>query len=337
MKDDQRRQRQRQRQRQRAAAIRVSETKALIIVLGIPQALVGEVKQWVSSSMSRPVNVLAVPATNDDNRPYNSAQVSQVFQTAVKYAERKRRAEQQPAPAYIMLLYVPGQNDEAALAPFDFFVFPVPLHILCNFDNGRQLRHDHDKVKQAIQNALNPTSENMRSFQEVQKRVNAVRDAEPLQLPPENFFIDKDIAIRQIFRMLRRGERPWDDIVKELTAQEFDKDRLPRLKKGIRRRAYQDARGLVFLRAELRELHGANRELSDAENIEEDATSLLRGSFRFGCPLLTGFHHDVQLEHNRPLNDITFKCGTTHNVKCGNVYINVYPNDIVRGKKLAAL
>ena len=313
------------------------ETKALVIVLGIPAAVVGEVETWVEAAFVRPVRVHAVPATDDDNRPYNKAQVAQAFQSAVGFAVRKRRAERQPAPSSILLLYVPGGTDEPAVAPFDFFVFPAPLYALSVFENGRQLRHDRGQVEQAIAAVLDPESDTMQRFAAVQERVAAVRDAEALQLPPDNFKLDDEAILAGIFRALRRGERPWDDAIEELVIQEFGKAELPRLRKYERRRAYRDARGLVFLRADLHEHHGANRELLDEDEIEEDGAAMLRGAFRFGCPLLPGFHHDVQLEEKRPLGDLKFACGQKGTVTCGHVYINIYPNDVVRGRKLAVL
>jgi hypothetical protein len=329
--------RQRQRQRPRAAALPVLQTKTLCIVLGIPASLVGEIEGWVASAFGHPTRVLAIPATDDDNRPYNQAQIRQVFQSAVEYAQRKRRAEQQPAPANILLLYVPGRTDEPAIAPFDFFVFPVPLQTLSSFENGRQLRHDRAHVKSAIESALVPASEALQRLKIVEERVGAVRDEEALQLPPGNFFLDRATTIATVFRALRRGERPWDDPVDELVAEEFDDERIPHLKKNVRRRAYKDARGLVFLRADLNELHGPNRELPDQHAVEERADLLLRGSFRFGSPLLSGFHHDVQLENDRALSNLDFNCAQKGKTGSKALYINIYPNDTVRGRKLAAL
>lgn len=311
--------------------------KALVIVLGIPAAVVGEVETWVEAAFVQPVRVLAVPATDDDNRPYNRAQVAQAFQSAIAFADRKRRAEQQPAPASILLLYVPGRTDEPAIAPFDFFVFPVPIPALSVFENGRQLRHNRSHVQQAIEDVLASGSDTMQRFEAVQDRVGAVRDAEALQLPPRNFLVDDEADLTGIFRALRRGERPWDDAIDELVVREFGKEQLPPLRKYERRRACQDARGLVFLRADLHEHHGANRELLDDDEIEEDAASLLRGAFRFGCPLLPGFHHDVQLEHKWLLSQLKFACSQRGAVGCGNDYINIYPNDVVRGRKLVVL
>jgi hypothetical protein len=63
---------------------------------------------------------------------------------------------------------------------------------------------------------------------------------------------------------------------------------------------------------------------------------LLRGAFRFGCPLDAGFHHDVQFEGARGLDAVVLSCTQRGSVRSKSDYVNIYPNDIIRGKKLVA-
>lgn len=312
------------------------QPKALVVLVGLPPATVGEAASRIAEKLGRPVRVIPIAASQDDNNPYRNSQVATILNNVVDFARRKSRAEQQPAPSNIFLLYVPSPTQEPMLAAFDFFVFPVALPALGTFANGKQLRHDAEEVKVAIDDALAPTSQIMASFQAVEASVLAVRHAEALQMPPVNFHTDADESISTLFRSLRRGERPWDTANDNMVAEEYDKARIPHLRKGVRKRAYSDVRGLVFLRADLLALHGPPRELPH-DGALEDALLLLRGSFRFGCPLLAGFHHDVQLENDRALDDIAFTCSQKGRIKSADVYVNIYPNDVVRGRKLTAL
>ncbi len=331
-----RRDRRRQRRKAVRAAIEPVATKALAIVVGLPPALVGQVDAWVTDAIAKPVRVIPIAASPDDNRPYRTTQVNQILANVIEYAQRKRKAQQQPAPSSILLLYVPGPRQEPLLTAFDFFVFPVPLTALSAFRQGRQLRHDPTEVRRAIEAVVVPDSATMRVFEAVQQRVRAVRDTEALQLPPMNFHIGRERPIAQVFAALRRGDLAWDAEIDELEPEEFDHKRVPHLHKGANRRAYQDIRGLVFLRAHLLAHHGANREVLEEDDLEEDARQLLRGAFRFGCPLDAGFHHDVQLEEDRTLDAIMFTCAQKGTIRSKATYVNIYPNDIVRGRKLVA-
>ena len=318
------------------AAIEPVATKALAIVVGLPPALVGQVEAWVTDAVAKPVRVIPIAASPDDNRPYRTTQVNQILANVIEYAQRKRKAQQQPAPSSILLLYVPGPTQEPLLTAFDFFVFPVPLTALSAFREGRQLRHDPAEVRRSIEAVVAPDSKTMRVFEAVQQRVRAVRDAEALQLPPANFHISRDEPIAQVFAALRRGDLAWDAEINGLEPQEFDHKPVPHLHKGANRRAYQDNRGLVFLRASLLAHHGATREVLKEDDVEEDSVQLLRGAFRFGCPVNESFHHDVQLEEDRTLDAIECACPQQGKIQSKATYVNIYPNDVVRGRKLAA-
>jgi hypothetical protein len=331
-----RRQRRPQPRKGPRAAIAPTVTKALVIVVGVPPALVGQVEGWVETALAKPVRVIPIAASPNDNRPYRTTQIDQILSNVVAYAQRKRRAEQQPAPASILLLYVPGLDQEPLLTAFDFFVFPVPLATLSAFHEGRQLRHDPEEVCRAIDSVLTPGSAVMQTFDAVQQRVTALVDSEALQLPPINFHVARDRPIAEVFRAIRRGDQAWDAAVEGLEVQEFGNARIPHLHKGANRRAFQDGRGLVFLAAHPLARHGSDREAPDDEDLAETASDLLRGAFRFGCPLGKGFHHDVQLEGDRRLDAIVFQCARKGPRRSKHTYVNIYPNDVVRGKKLAA-
>ena len=324
-------------------------TKALAIVVGLPQAVQGQVEAWVAGALGKPVRVIPIAASGDDNKPYTQTQIEQVLGNVILYAQKKRAAQQQPAPSSILLLYVPGASQEPLLTAFDFFVFPIALTALSQFHEGRQLRHDPDAVRAALQAALAEDGEPMQTFEAVQARVKAVRDAEVLQMPPLNFHLGRDRRMAEHFLAVRRGDVAWDAPIAGLQEQAFDKRRLPRLRGGVTKRAYQDARDLVFLRADLLAHHGPGRQVEEDEAdqdaaggangddaVQDAATLHLRGAFRFGAPLDSGFHHDVQLEGGRTLETIVFECARKGPRRSKHTYVNIYPNDVLRGRKLAA-
>ena len=310
-----------------------AEESLLIVLLGLPGAVMGDVRGWIKEIAQRPVRVMPLAASPDDNRPYSQQQVEQHLTTVAEFARRKQRAEQQPAPSGILLLYVPGKNADRMLASFSFFSFPIALTALAHFEEGRQQRHDRNAVRAAIAAALSPGSAPVEQFARVKARIESPSDNEPLLLPPANFHVAADQPLAAHFRLLAANQADFDRTWLELDLGEYDKRRLPHLRPGVTRRAYRDARHLVFLCADGLALDGRNR--TAAMDAEVDALAhVLRGAYRFGAALPRGFHHDTQLEEDKNLGGITFACAERGPVHVGDTYANIYPNDRVRGKNI---
>ncbi len=325
----------RQRQRKRTVAVVPTPPKALVVLVGLPPATVDAAAHRIESGFGRAVRVISIAASPDDNNPYRNAQVATILHNVVDFARRKARAEQQPAPSNIFLVYVPSRTQEPMLAAFDFFVFPLALPALGTFANGKQLRHDPEEVKRAIDDALTATAPAMTLFQAVEEKVAAVRHAEALQLPPIDFHIGADQPIATLFRALRRGEHPWTSANDNLVAEDYDTARIPHLRRASASVPFVTSAASFFLRADLLALHGPPRELPADDEVDD--ALLLRGSYRFGCPLLAGFHHDVQFENDRALDGVVLWCARKGRIGSSDVYVNIYPNDVVRGRKLTAL
>ena len=320
----------------KAVAVATTETKALVALVGLPPAVVNAAEDWARDAFVQQVRVVSQPASRDDGKPYTTRQITTVVETIADFAHRKQRAERQPAPAAILLLYVPGPTADVMLAAFDFFAFPVPLTELSEFVDGRQLRHDPKAVKNAIETRLAPSSAVRVAQAAVADRIAALNDTEPLQLPPRNYLAPDGEPIADIFRTLRSGTRPWTYADFGLIVGEYDKKKIPHLRPEVRRRAFEDNRGLIFLRADANAFHGANREI-DEEEEEVVLLRLLRGAYRFGSPLPSGFHHDVQLLHDKSLKNLRFQCDRKSRIYTKKGYVNIYPNDVVRGKKMTVL
>jgi len=58
--------------------------------------------------------------------------------------------------------------------------------------------------------------------------------------------------------------------------------------------------------------------------------AMLNQLYRFGIPVLDGFHYDVQKEHNDSLDGLPLDCIKQGKVLCSGTHVNVYPNDYVR-------
>jgi hypothetical protein len=325
----------RSRQKKREEVIALPEPAVLVVLLGITGALVGEAETQIEAVFNGPVRVQSVPSLKRDDSPYRSDQIDLVLKTMATFVRRKVKAEQQPAPGGIILVYVPSTVDPQLLAAFSFYAYPIPLSRLAEFHLGRQLRHNRQEVLESIAAALAPEAEARQVFDNLHRRVVALDDAEPLQLPPTNFHVEKDRSISEAYEALMCGRRDWNGQWPELDRASFGREELPKLRKEERRKAFRDARGLIFLRAHMLAHDGRTWTVGDDAPLSA-AIRQVRGAYRFGAPLAPGFHHDVQLEDDRSIKNIVFDCSERGAVQVDDVYVNIYPNDVVRGKNKAA-
>lgn len=191
-----------------------------------------------------------------------------------------------------------------------------------------------DLVKKALFQATVPGGPLSRSLGVVRQRVDRLAEADALLLPPENFHISKQARLRTLFYEMRNGHRDWSNRLPELVAQNFTQTSFPRFSPAETRTAFKDDRDFVFLRAHPTAFHGSVRELlgEEADWSETEMRLMLQSLFRFGAALPSGFHHDVQREHSVPVSGHVFDCGEEGAVRLSGKYVNVYPDDFVRGK-----
>ena len=233
-----------------------------------------------------------------------------------------------PFPKHIILAYVPASDEEQLLEEFDFFIFPVRLGLLADFDeHGRQRRHDRSLAENYVLKSLQTA---LLEFNEVKRRLSSASHREPLFLPPQNFKVSGTKRMADTFRGLTRQTASWAGPATPLQSVKVTHEDLPKhVPRGARKIMLADSRGLLFPNDH--SLHGPSRELDKAATLT-DRKLLMRSSFRFGVPLVAGYHHDVQYV-GRGLYGEQFECAQQGPVELTCAYANVYPNDYVRPSK----
>jgi len=222
---------------------------------------------------------------------------------------------------------VPADDDENLIDAFDFFVFPIPLRDLAQFDDvGRQRRHQREACEQTIRKAMETYTADLIGI--LQRKIESRKSHEPLLLPPVNFHLPDD-RLRRAFRELTRGTRAWGNAMPDaIAAKTFDSEMLPDfLRPREHQVMFKDARGVVFPCARPTETHGAH-DLdpgADIKNLRE----MLQSTYRFGTSLPQGFHHDAQFDYGRQLDRTQFDCCQKGVLLVSGSHANVYANDFV--------
>ncbi len=206
------------------------------------------------------------------------------------------------SPAELVLFYVRAVDDESLLRAFDFCAMPAPL------DLPLPDRLSPNLYEQAMKAAYQKISSRLHS--DVKNRVAGGRSAEPLLLPPRNFVTNAG-RMADEFVKIRRGLPDWHTCGLQSPA------RVPGAS-----RCFTDSRGLLFKAAAPGAMHGQARQVPPQQ--------LLRGRFRFGAPLRTGFHHDVSRSDAGRLDNVEFECCEKGPIRASGTHANIYPNDYVR-------
>lgn len=118
----------------------------LVILAGLPNPINGAVARSIEDKSSPRPLVVSAPSGNDDAQLYRERTVSALMNAAGGYTVKHLKPlVAPPTPRHIVLAYIPAPDEERLLAEFDFFVFPVRLTLLAEYDErGRQRRHDRE-------------------------------------------------------------------------------------------------------------------------------------------------------------------------------------------------
>ena len=306
-----------------------SSSKPLVLLAGLPHPTCGAVANTTEKSLFPSPRVIFEASGTDNNNLYRFETVTGLLRAVSDHAVRQLKANTQvPTPTQILLAYVPGADDERLLAEFDFFVFPVRLTRLAEYDErGRQYRHDRKVAEEYVVGSLETA---LRSFMEVKRRLSSPSWREPLFLPPRNFRVSATERMADIFTDMRRAVQPWGPPIPNVrTTKVTHKELSKHLREGASREVLSDARGLLFPHDQSG--HGPVRAL-DPTSSHEERKQFMRSSFRFGVPLIDGYHHDVQYG-GRGLGGETFECSRRGVVQLDCDYANIYPNDFIRPSK----
>jgi len=301
------------------------------LLAGLPNPLHSRIEGFFQTVAGADSKVIASPSPSYDGPLYRKSTVDTLLEAGARFAIRrlKNRSDNQSArPTRIALFYVPADDDKLLLSEFDFFVFPVPLRDLANYDDvGNQVRHQRTECETAIRNGMELYKRELIGV--VQQRVESRRSSEPLLLPPLNFHLNDERA-KDAFCELTRGARAWENTLPERIAPEtFDRSRLPGfLGYQETQIIYKDTRDVVFPCCRANEPHGGTA--FDHKAKVEELRDLLQSTYRFGASLPPGFHHDAQLEGGREFNATPFQCSREGSIVVSATHTNIYPNDFVR-------
>jgi len=118
---------------------------------------------------------------------YSEKLVSGLLEAVSNYAVRQQNAQPSSVtPNQILLGYVPAADEEHLLQAFDFFVFPVRLIKLAEYDAscGQQYRHSQEFALEYLVKTLEAA---IRSFGPLKARLSTPGSREPFFLPPVIF------------------------------------------------------------------------------------------------------------------------------------------------------
>ena len=303
----------------------------LFLLAGLPNPLNVRIEGWLRKLAGTAAKVVTVPSKGYDGPLYRDATIRSFLQAAGQFSVKRFRnqsVDAPPRPRRMTLFYVPASDDHQLLKAFDYFIFPVPLRELAEFDNqGRQKRHDRASCEQAITSALSLYARELITF--IQPRIEGRSSTEQLLLPPRNFRLPQQ-AIESLFLELTRRTRLWENALTEVKPEVFGREQMPKFLHHRERRAmFRDARNIIFPCARSAQLHGRPSELGpDSEvSVFQD---FLRSTYRFGIPLPDGFHHDAQLEWGSEFDRTSFDCSRKGSIEVSGSHVNIYPNDYIR-------
>lgn len=308
---------------------RKSTPAPLIIVAGLPNPLSVTVAKYLELKFIPEPKTIQQPSGNLDSGLYRPGTVESLLSAVSAFAERQRKAQPEvTVPSFILLAYVPSPDEEQLLKAFEYFVFPVRLSRLADYDaRGRQMRHDLALAQEYVLSSLQIA---FGEFREIKRRLSSPSDKEPLFLPPNNFRTLDEGRVAALFSGLVRQRLAWNDLVKTVKSTQVTNQDLPsKVARGATKTILQDARGLFFPRD--LSFHGVPREIEQNSSVQERQLHM-KSSFRFGVPLPDGFHHDAQFA-GRDLASTVFECCKAGVIQPGGSHANIYPNDFVRPVK----
>jgi hypothetical protein len=299
----------------------------LVVLAGLPHPISAAVARTVEATLR--TKVISHPSGNDDRHLYADRTLSALINAVSGFAVRHLKSQTvPPRPKHIILAYVPAGDDERLLAEFEFFVFPVRLNLLADYDDhGRQHRHSLKTAEEYVVSSLQTA---LREFAEVRRRLSNISDKEPLFLPPQNFRVSRTERLADLFGEILRQRTSWADPLDSIKRVTVTSEGLPRhIRFGMRKTVLSDVRGLLFPHDPSG--HGSLRELPESCS-DDERKDIMRSSFRFGVPLRNGFHHDVQFA-GRNLGGERFECCRQGSLELSSSHANVYPNDYVRASE----
>lgn len=318
----------------RVGAGRATTPIDLFLIAGIPHPLNVRIEESLRNIEGTSAKVVTVSSVSHDGPLYRNSTVQSLLRSAGQFSVKRlgsQAADAPPRPRRMALFYVPASDDHLLLKAFDYFIFPVPLRELAEFDElGHQKRHDRISCERAVAAALEMYARELVTL--IQPRIEGRRSTEQLLLPPQNFHLPHQV-IGSFFLELTRRTRSWGDAaLAEVESEVFEHEQLPKFLRPQERLAmFRDARNVIFPCARATQLHWRLPELGPNSEVEL-FQDFLRSTYRFGAPLPDGFHHDAQLEWGNEFDRMQFDCSREGRIEVSGSHANIYPNDFIRAE-----
>lgn len=238
------------------------------------------------------------------------------------------------SPRRVVFLYIDGTGADILLNDVRFFCYSEPIKIgeLAE-GNPQLLKNIPPVVTQQIAAQIKRLEHGDSILKRIEDEVSAKRKSTHLLLPPENFLISREEKLTSEFA------KSVDDILESgnrLVKKRFTKEQLPKYLKGSGNKkiyAFVDSRDLVFPPCKDTELHAPPRELPENAKISS-IVNKLNELYRFGIPIVDGFHYDVQRVGANSSVEEEFICFEKGKVKSKSDHVNIYPNDFIRASNL---
>lgn len=277
--------------------------------------------------------VIGLPSGKSDDSLYPTQLICSLIRAVTEFATRRRKSSEPPkiAPKYIILMYVPSDDQERLLKAFDFAIMPEPLPSLCARDaRGTQMRHSEEAVVSALSAAVSASGRAKSAIDKVVERLNRLADSDALLLPPKNFHTETGL-LWETFEGFRNLLRKWEDRINEIKISELTNDDIARIPHQKTRRVLVDRREIAFLMAHPKAFHAPPREVEAFEDTQSQMQAL-RSLYRFGGPLEAGLHHDAIYSDGSAFKNCEMLCDADGRVNVSGDYANIYPNDYVRAE-----
>jgi hypothetical protein len=159
----------------------------VLILAGMPDHVSRAAQTKISYHFAR-WHVIHQPSPRkNDEMLYSEKLVSGLLEAVSNYAVRQQNAQPSSVtPNQILLGCVPAADEEHLLQAFDFFVFPVRLIKLAEYDAscGQQYRHSQEFALEYLVKTLEAA---IRSFGPLKARLSTPGSREPFFLPPVIF------------------------------------------------------------------------------------------------------------------------------------------------------
>ena len=310
----------------------------LLVIAGLPKATAQAAAQTINSNPSSRWRAVSTAFVSRDQNFYDESSAAvELGRIACDFAiALKRDDEGVPSPSRICVAYVDGAGCEKLWDVFGHAVLPVALrHPDWTWPKGRHWRQEIETVNSILALALTALEGN--EAEEFRHRLEAHRSDDVLLLPGRNFHLQDGSRLIDSFRDFMLGNKNVADVEFGIQVKKFPYERLAEFYKrtgGRGKRFAIDRRNIVFAKSNNGQDGGQHKIPANTDISAALLRLQFESRYRFGTPLRpAGFQHDAQLEDGALFHAEVFDCATKGPVEVTGDHANIFPSDVVTGKK----